>query len=64
MSVLYPTTKESEDEQVLGISSDLENIQESFSTIELPIPPEAPVTIMFFFANSLIYLNLLYHYHY
>ena len=33
-------------------------------TIELPIPPDAPVTIIFLFLRSIICSNLLYHSHY
>ena len=33
----------------------------NFSQIAEPIPPDAPVTIIFLFFKSLIYLNLLYH---
>ena len=35
----------------------------NFSTIEFPIPPEAPVTIIFLFSKSLIFLYSLYHLH-
>ena len=36
----------------------------NFSIIELPIPPDAPVTIIFLLFKSLILLDLLYHSHY
>ena len=36
----------------------------NFFTIAFPIPPDAPVIIIFLFVRSLIFLNLLYHSHY